>query len=496
MARVLLGAIDLGTTSTRFSLFARNGASVASKSQAIKQIYPSHGWHEQNPNEYLTATLSCIDQVMQQADAKRGEVACIGITNQRETTVVWDKETGEPLHNAIIWDDTRTHKYCETLQDHAPKMAEITGLVVNPYFSASKMRWLIDHVPAVKAAVNNRTARFGTAESWLVYKLTKEKKHLTDISNASRTLLMSLDGKWDASQIETFGIPALSLPEITHNTANFGSFNSGLLEGVPITGCIGDQFASTIGHLCIEPGSCKNTYGTGSFLLLNTGNQLVKSRHGLLTTVIGQFGPSQPITYGLEGSVEAAGSCLNWFTRELGIVKRVEELEDLANSVPDAGDVFFVPALSGLYAPHWDATARGCILGLTQHTTKAHIARAVLEGICYRTAEGIHAIGQDYGSNVKTLSVDGGLTANAFLMKTQAALSSCRIRKPEVPELTCLGAALTAGIGAGVYDSLHDVKKSVELSESFIDSPIDARKRNEMWSRWHKAVERAKHWAQ
>lgn len=495
MARLLLGAIDLGTTSTRFSLFTRDGAKIASSGHSLKQHYPSQGWHEQDPNEYLTTTLQCIQQTMQLAGAVRDQVASIGITNQRETIVVWDSRTGEALYNSIIWDDTRTHKYCETLLPRAAEITQATGLVVSPYFSASKMRWLIDNVQAVKEAVDRGTARFGTAESWLVYKLTKEGKYLTDVSNASRTQLMNLDGSWDDAMLGIFGIPKGSLPEIRHNTETFGTLKSGELKGVAISGSIGDQFAATIGHLCIEPGSCKNTYGTGSFLLLNTGPNIVRSHHGLLTTVIGQFGSSEPINYALEGAVESAGSCINWVIRQLGLVKSVDELEGLASSVPDSGDVYFVPALSGLYAPYWDPSARGCIIGITQHTSRAHLVRAALEGICFRTAEGIRALSLDYGKQVMTLSADGGLTANTFMMQTQSALSGCKIRLPSESQLTCLGAAITSGIGSGVYKSLADAKHSIEISDCVIESVMEASKREDQWKRWNKAVERSRNWA-
>lgn len=496
MARQVLGAIDIGTTSTRFCLFTKSGKKIASQSLPLKQVYPSHGWHQQDPDEYLTSTLQCIEAAVQQAGVDKQQVVSVGITNQRETTVVWDQDSGEALHNSIIWDDTRTHKYCESLRGQAAQITQTTGLVLSPYFSASKMRWLIDNVPTVKKAVERGTARFGTVESWMVYKLTREARYWTDISNASRTMLMDLKGHWSPDLLSLFNIPAWSLPEIKHNTTLFGTIKSGALEGVPITGCIGDQFAATIGHLCLEAGSCKNTYGTGSFLLLNTGTKVVRSNHGLLTTVIGQFGATDPVIYALEGAVEAAGSCIEWLIKQAGLVQHVGELETLATSVTDTGDVYFVPALSGLYAPYWDALARGCIVGLTHHTTKAHLVRAALEGICFRTAEGIRALGQDYGRPVSTLSADGGLTANKFIIQAQADLTGCSIRLPGESDLTALGAALTSGLGSGVYSSLSDIKEAVHVSERIVESAMPAAIREKQWQRWQKAVERAQHWAE
>lgn len=492
--RGLIGAIDQGTTSTRFSLFARDGAVVASHQLPIPQYYRGPGEHTQDPKSYLTATLDCIAATVQKAGVTKADVAGIGITNQRETIIAWNRRTKEPLAEAIVWDDVRTAHDCDTLAarlggPHALRAA--TGLPINPYFSASKIAWLIRNNPVVKFTFEQGNCCFSTVDSWLLAKLTDCPTPVTDISNASRTLLMNLQGQWDEQICDMFGVKKSALPEIKSSAEMYGKMSVGALEGVPICGALGDQQAALLGHGCTQVGQMKNTYGTGSFLLVATGNKAMSSANGLLTTVYGQFGPSKPIIYALEGAIEAAGSCVNWAISNLNLAKDLSDFTATAQSVPDSGGVCFVPALGGLFAPYWRNDARGLFIGMTQHTVRGHLLRAILEGIAFRTGEAISAVEKDIGQRVESVSVDGGMTANPFFLQLQADISGKTLSIPASRELTSMGAARAAMIGCG--EDWATAKATAEPIQ--VHPKITGIDQTAMWERWQAAVPRSFNWA-
>lgn len=482
-----LGALDFGTGSTRFILFDNEGNKIAMHQMEITQHFPESNMHEQEPLEYISTAYTCIENAL--SNINLSQVKAVGITNQRETIIAWDKTTGQPLHRSIIWDDTRTGEICAEFKPHEEKIREKTGLPVSTYFSATKIVWLIRNVPAVSQAITENKCLFGTVESWVLWNITEEKVHITDISNASRTMIMNLQGYWDDELLDIFGIPKSTLPCIKSTAEVYGHFAQGILKGTPLSGSLGDQQAALLGHQCLDPGTAKCTYGTGAFLLMNTGNKPQISKNGLLTTVYGKFGPLSETLYALEGAVECAGSAVKWMMNSLGFFSTYKELETLASSVPNTGGVYCVASFSGIFAPYWDNEAQGVIVGLSQHSTKAHIARAVLEGICFRTAEVIKAMNQDSGIIVKVLSVDGGMTNNSLVLNEQAEIADVNVEVPEEKDLTALGAALAAGVGVNVFKSVESLRRIKKRVEKVVISNHNSTE--ERWKKWNVAVKKA-----
>jgi glycerol kinase len=471
----------------------------------ITQQFPKEGWVEQDPMEILQSVHECIEKTcekLRQLNVDISNIKAIGVSNQRETTVVWDKLTGEPLYNAVVWLDLRTQSTVEDLRKCIPVRNNFvkakTGLPISTYFSAVKLRWLLANVQKVQKAVEEKRALFGTIDSWLLWSLTGGVEggvHCTDVTNASRTMLFNIHSlKWDKELCEFFGIPVEILPNIRSSSEIYGLMKTGALEGVPLSGCLGDQSAALVGQMCFQDGQAKNTYGTGCFLLCNTGHKCVFSEHGLLTTVAYKLGRDKPVCYALEGSVAIAGEVVRWLRDNLGIIKRSEEIEKLAKEAGTSYDCYFVPAFSGLYAPYWDSSARGIICGLTQFTNKSHIAFAALEAVCFQTREILDAVNRDCGIPLSHLQVDGGMTGNRLLMQLQADILCIPVVKPSMPETTALGAAMAAGAaeGVGVW-SLEPKDLSAVLMERF-EPQIKAEESEIRYSTWKKAVMRSMGW--
>jgi len=491
------GAIDQGTTSTRFILFTKNGEPAASHQIEHKQIYPQAGYVEHNPAEIWENTQECIKQTLLKSSIKPEEIAAIGITNQRETTVIWDKNTGIPLYNAIVWQDLRTAGICDAFAKNGGqyRFQKTTGLPLATYFSGPKIKWLMDNIPSVAGAVKAGTAVFGTMDTWIIWNLTGI--HATDVSNASRTMLMNIETlKWDKSMLYQLGVPESVLPKICPSssaTAYGVTKKDGVFKAsIPVCGCLGDQQAALFGQACYDEGDAKNTYGTGCFLLLNTGNKPIISSNGLITTA-GYLIENEPPVYALEGSVAVAGSLVQWFRDKLGIISSAPEINKLAESVEDNGGVYFVPAFSGLFAPHWRSDARGLIIGLTHFTGRAQIARAVLEAVDFQAREIFEAMEKDSGINLKSLKVDGGMTASNLLMQFQADILDVTVILPKVAETTALGAAYAAGLAVGFWKDKDEIRKNWALSKEW-KPQMAPEKREKYFSEWKKAVERSKGW--
>lgn len=503
----LVAAIDQGTSSTRFLVFNSKTAELLSHHQVeIKQSFPKEGWVEEDPKEILQSVYECMERTCEkltQLNIDVSNIKAIGVTNQRETTLVWDKETGEPLYNSIVWLDLRTQSTVERLINKTPgrnknHLRHKTGLPISTYFSAVKLRWLMDNVDEVHNAVVSHRAMFGTVDSWLIWCLTGGKSggvHCTDVTNASRTMLFNIHTMdWDPELCKYFGIPMEILPRVRSSSEIYGLMKSGALSGIPISGCLGDQSAALVGQMCFQDGQAKNTYGTGCFLLRNTGSKPVMSDHGLLTTVAYKLGRDKPACYALEGSVAIAGAVVRWLQDNLGIIGSSEELEKLAASVGTSYGCYFVPAFSGLYAPYWEPSARGIICGLTQFTNKSHVAFAALEAVCFQTREILDAMNQDSGIPLTQLQVDGGMTSNKLLMQLQADILCIPVVKPSMPETTALGAAMAAGAAEGVSVwSLNPEDLSEVTSEKF-DPQINPEESELRYARWKKAVEKSKNW--
>uniref|UniRef100_F1L477 Probable glycerol kinase n=1 Tax=Ascaris suum TaxID=6253 RepID=F1L477_ASCSU len=500
----LIGAIDQGTSSSRFLLFnLENGEVIAHHQIEVKQLFPNPGWVEMDPNEIVDTVVKCINVVCNQLENLNvhiSQIKCVGITNQRETTVLWDRETGEPLCNAIVWLDSRTTELAKKLSEKTPDRSENyfkhkTGLPINPYFSALKLRWAFENIPAIDEAKRKGTLMFGTVDSWLLWKLTGE--HLTDVSNASRTLLLDLKKvAWSTELCKFFDIPMQILPRICSSAEVYAHFNDGLLKGVPISGCLGDQQAAMVGHQCLQPGDSKNTYGTGTFMLCNIGYEPLISNNGLLTTVGFQFGKEGRVCYALEGSGSIGGNAVRFLRDSLSFIKKASEVEALAGSVSDTGGVMFVPCFTGLYSPYWDSSARGTILGLAQSSSKAHIARAALEAVCFQTAEMIEAVEKDMKGKHKVAApkIDGGMTANHLFNQMQSDILGKEIICSKLAETTAWGAAVAAAIGIGLL-SLEQYAE-YKICEATIYSPKSTEeKRSEEMKRWREAVKRARNWA-
>ncbi|MFN8486951.1 MAG: glycerol kinase GlpK [Caldilineaceae bacterium] len=495
-----IGAIDSGTTSTRFMLFDHKGSVVAYDQREHEQIFPQSGWVEHNPLEIWERTRAVIGATLAKAQVKASDLAAVGITNQRETAVLWNKHTGEPVYNAIVWQDTRTDRICRQLQEagHAGKIYHKTGLPLATYFSGPKLRWLLDNVPGARSAAEKGDLLFGNIDTWLIWHLTGGQ-HITDPTNASRTMLMNLETlDWDAELLDILGIPRQLLPEIRPSSdPNFygKTLVSGPFQGeIPICGDLGDQQAATVGQTCFSPGEAKNTYGTGCFMILNTGQEIVRSKNGLLTTVAYRLG-NQPAVYALEGSIAMAGATVQWLRDNLKLITHASETEALAQSVNDNGGCYFVPAFSGLFAPHWRSDARGVIVGLTRYVNRAHIVRAALESICYQTREVLDAMNADCGVPLRTLKVDGGATANNFLMQLQADILGTEVIRPKVAETTSLGAAYAAGLAVGFWDNLENLRANWQVDQRW-QPQIDETTRNQGFAGWKKAVERTLNWTE
>jgi glycerol kinase len=493
-----LGAVDQGTTSTRFIIFDRGGAIVASHQLEHTQIFPRPGWVEHDPMEIWANTQRCITEALKKARLKGRDLSGIGITNQRETIVAWEKESGKVYHNAIVWQDLRTSAYIEELKDspQGPIIEEKTGLVLSPYFGGSKIAWLLEHVDGLREDAESGKAVFGTIDSWLAYQFSGKTLHITDASNASRYLLMNIETlSWDDELLEIFSIPKGSLPMIVPSsgmvyghTAKDGPFGS----EVPIAGILGDQQAALFGQACFKPGTGKSTYGTGCFLLVNTGFSLPRSRNGLLTTVAYRIGDEKPV-YALEGSVAVAGSLVQWARDNLKLVESAQQLDREALTVTDSGGVYVVPAFSGLFAPYWRSDARGVIAGLTAFVTKAHLCRAILESTAFQAYDIFKAMESDSGIKTTELKVDGGMTNSEPLMEFQADLLGVPVIRPQVVETTALGAAFAAGLSVGVYKDLDELASYWKERKRW-ESAMDDETRDEKVRFWKKAVERTLEW--
>jgi len=489
-----IGSLDQGTSSTRFMIFDHAGKVVGQHQLEHQQILPQAGWVEHDASEIWDKSKEVITGALKQANLIGSDLQAIGITNQRETTVAWDITTGLPLHNAIVWQDTRTADYLEDLSDdEKEKIRSKTGLAIAPYFSASKMHWLLKNSTAVATAVSEGKARFGTIDSWLLWNLSGGVEggvHATDVTNASRTLLMNLETlQWDDELFSIFKIPRSLLPEIRSSseiyahTSAHGPFGS----AIPIAGILGDQHAAMVGQACFNRGDSKTTYGTGNFALLNTGTEIVHSKNGLLTTVCYKFG-NQPAMYALEGSVAVTGSAIQWLRDQLGIIKSASETEALASTVEDTAGVYFVPAFSGLFAPYWRSDARGVIVGLTRAATKAHLTRAALEAICYQTRDVMDAMTADSGVPLKQMRVDGGITANSLCMQMQADIMGIEIIRPLITETTALGAAYAAGLAVGFWNDTDELARQWKESRRW--KPASTQEQRSIgYAGWKKAIE-------
>jgi glycerol kinase len=485
-------ALDQGTTSSRAIVFNHDGSIRAVAQQEFRQIFPQSGWVEHDPNEIWQTQIETARAALAKAGMVAGDISGIGITNQRETTVIWDRKTSEPIHNAIVWQDRRTSEFCDGLKaaGHAGLIQERAGLVIDAYFSGSKVRWLLDHVPGARERAERGELAFGTIDSWLVWKLTNGGHHIIDPSNASRTMLYNLRGHWDDDLLGVLGVPRALLPEVRSSSEVYGET---ALLGAPIkiAGIAGDQQAALFGQNCFERGLAKNTYGTGCFMLMNIGTEPQLSRHNLLTTVAWSQGGRTE--YALEGSVFIGGAVVQWLRDGLGIIKTSAEVETLAASVPSSGGVYLVPAFAGLGAPHWDQYARGTITGVTRGTTAAHIARAALDGIAFQVADVLEVMKQDSGVDIHGLRVDGGACANDMLMQFQADILQAPVVRPKVIETTALGAAYLAGLATGFWKDRADVSRAWQLDRTF-EPMMSADKAAHRRARWSQALSRAREW--
>jgi glycerol kinase len=493
-----VAAIDQGTTSTRCMIFDRSGGVVASDQMEHRQIFPRPGWVEHDPAEIWQRTQEVVQGALAKSGLTRDQIASIGITNQRETTVVWERRTGKPIHNAIVWQDTRTDQIINELarRDGQDRFRQQTGLPLATYFAGPKVRWILDNVAGGRAAAQSGELLFGTIDSYLIWWLTGGPQtgvHVTDVTNASRTLLMDLRTlEWDDGLLEAIGVPRAMLPRICSSSEVYGKVAAGPLAGVPVAGDLGDQQAATVGQACYAVGEAKNTYGTGNFMLLNTGTELVPSQSGLLTTVAYKLG-DQPAVYALEGSIAVTGALVQWLRDNLGIIQTSAEVETLARTVDDNGGIYFVPAFSGLFAPYWKNDARGVIVGLTRYVNKGHIARAVLEATAFQTREVLDAMETDSGVSLHALKVDGGMVFDEMLMQFQADILGVSVIRPKVAETTALGAAYAAGLATGVWTSLDDLRQNWHVDRTW-QPTMDSARREGLYREWKRAVKRTFGW--
>ncbi len=488
-------ALDQGTTSSRAIVFDAGGLPVASAQKEFRQIYPKPGWVEHDAEEIWSTQAGVAMEAVARAGLEGAGIAAIGITNQRETTVVWNRKTGKPVFNAIVWQDRRTADFCDTLkeQGYGNPILQKTGLVIDAYFSATKIKWILDHVKNARRQAEKGELAFGTVDSWLVWNLTRPRLHVTDVSNASRTMLFNIHTlQWDAELLDLFGIPASMLPEVRSSSEVFGE-SAGLFSApVPIAGIAGDQQASLFGQMCTAPGMVKNTYGTGCFIMMNIGDKPVESKNRLLTTVAWKIG--RETRYALEGSVFIGGAVVQWLRDELGIIGKSADVETLAAQAADSGGVYFVPAFAGLGAPHWNQHARGAIFGMTRGTSSAQIARASLESIAYQTLDVVRAMQKDAGIPVRELRVDGGATVNNLLMQFQSDLLQAKVIRPKVTETTALGAACLAGLAVGFWSGMNEIRRQRQIDRIF--SPrMKARDTMPLINGWARAVSASQSWA-
>ncbi|MSS62620.1 glycerol kinase GlpK [Velocimicrobium porci] len=489
-------ALDAGTTSNRCILFNEKGEICSIAQKEFTQYFPKPGWVEHDANEIWSTQLGVAVEAMSKIGATAKDIAAIGITNQRETTIVWDKETGEPIYHAIVWQCRRTSGYCDSLIDKGltEKFREKTGLIIDAYFSGTKLRWILEHVEGAREKAEAGKLLFGTVETWLIWKLTKGKVHVTDYSNASRTMLFNIkELKWDKEILEELNIPECMLPEVKPSSCVYGEANSSYFGGaIPIGGAAGDQQSALFGQTCFTEGEAKNTYGTGCFLLMNTGEKPVYSRNGLVTTIA--WGLDGKVSYALEGSIFVAGAAIQWLRDELKLIESAQDSEYMAKKVKDTHGCYVVPAFTGLGAPHWDQYARGTIVGITRGVNKYHIIRATLESMAYQVNDVIKAMQTDSEIELKSLRVDGGASQNNFLMQFQSDIINTPVHRPECVETTAKGAAYLAGLAVGYWESKEDVLKNCRVSEVF-EPEIDERKRQELLKGWEKAVKYSYGWA-
>jgi glycerol kinase len=496
---VYLGAIDQGTTSTRFIVFDRTGRIVSVAQKEHEQIYPKPGWVEHDPEEIWRRTQEVIGDAMQQRGFRPKDLAAIGITNQRETTILWNRKTGQAVYNAIVWQDTRVEDYVEefTRDGGQDRFRQLTGLPLATYFSGFKIRWILNNVKGARELAETGDLLFGNIDSYMVWKLTGGANggiHITDVTNASRTQLMDLRTlNWDEGQLKLFGIPKAILPRIVSSSEVYGLAKVPAVEGVPVAGILGDQQAALVGQTCFDSGQAKNTYGTGCFLLMNTGASLVLSKYGLITTVAFKLG-QKPAQYALEGSIAITGALVQWMRDKLGLIEKSSDIETLARSVKDNGGVYFVPAFSGLYAPYWKTTARGVIAGLTRYANKGHLARAVLEATAYQTREVVEAMEMDSKVNLDALRVDGGMVDDDLLMQFQSDILNRNVVRPLIKETTALGSAYAAGLAVGYYKNLEELRANWGVDHTW-KSQMDNGTREKLYKDWKKAVTRSFDWA-
>ncbi len=492
-------ALDQGTTSSRAIIFDKEGSIIAKSQNEFEQIYPKSGWVEHDPMAILFSQFQSVTGVLAAGDYSAENIAAIGITNQRETTILWDRNTGKPVYNAIVWQCRRTAQMCEEIKAQGLEdyIKDKTGLLVDAYFSATKIKWILDNVPEARKLADENRLLFGTVETWLIWNLTGGKAHVTDYSNASRTMLFDVDKLcWDEHLCQVFGIPMSILPKPVPSSSVYGEVARGIigleaLVGVPICGAVGDQPAALFGQACFEPGQAKNTYGTGCFLLMNTGKTRVKSENNLLTGVA--WGIGDEVEYAIEGSAFNAGSVIKWLRDEVHMIDSAPRCDELAESVPDANGIYFVPAFTGLGAPYWDMYARGCIVGLTRGVNRAHIARSVLEAITYQTTDLLEAMKSDSGIDFTELRVDGGASVSNVMMQMQADMIQCDVNRPQTVETTALGAAYLAGLAVGFWKDKAEILENRRVERIF--SPVKTKEeRDRIYGGWKRAVERAKGW--
>ena len=476
-------ALDQGTSSSRAIVFDHEGTIRSTAQMEFTQYFPQPGWVEHDPMEIWASEAAVIAEAISKIGINGKDIAAIGITNQRETTIVWDAETGIPVHNAIVWQDRRTSSFCDSLKERGlvDKIREKTGLIIDAYFSGTKIKWILDNVPGAREKAEAGKLRFGTVDSWLVWQLTRGTVHVTDVSNASRTMLFNINTlEWDAELLDLLGIPASMMPSVRSSSEVYGYTKTTIFaHEVPIAGMAGDQQAALFGQMCTVPGSVKNTYGTGCFLLMNTGEKPILSRNNLLTTVAWKIGDT--VNYALEGSIFVGGSVVQWLRDGLGIIRSSGEIEALAASVPDNGGVYFVPALTGMGAPYWDQYAHGVICGITRGTTAAHIARAALEGIAFQTMDIVEAMQRDAGVKLAELKVDGGASRNNLMMQFQADILGTSVIRPEVTETTAMGACYLAGLAVGYWSSLDEIRRQWKAERTFAPSGADTAAVKEGW---------------
>lgn len=489
-------AIDQGTTTSRAILFNRQGQVITLSQKTFQQYFPKPGWVEHDPNEIWYTQSLAIKEAMAKADVTDDHIACIGIANQRETTIVWDRETGFPVYNAIVWQDRRTADYCEELkaEGYSDFIQQKTGLVIDAYFSATKVKWILDHVKGIRERAERGELCFGTVDSWLVWKLTRGSQFITDVTNASRTMLFNINTlQWDQELLDLFTIPSSMLPEVKSSSEVYCETSTPIFKtGIPVSGMAGDQQAALFGQLCLDKGMMKTTYGTGCFMIVNTGDKPVLSQNNLLTTIAWKLGDQ--VTYALEGSVFVGGAVIQWLRDGIGLIPNAPVTEQMAKSVSDNGGVYFVPALTGLGAPYWDQYARGAIIGITRGTTAAHLTRAALEGICYQVYDVLIAMENDIQTKPKEIRVDGGAIANNFLMQFQADISRCPVVRPSIIETTALGAAYLAGLAVNYWKDTDELKEQWSLDTIFT-AKMKPETALALLTDWHKAVGRTMNWA-